>query len=426
MLGKLGCIVVYMFLWFNIQLSAFPENSGKILYHILPFFILLVFYKQTISLLKNIKRYKYIIGTAMFLYTTSIIWGVVIVNLFNGEYSCIVYTLNMFSAMIRFVAMAVLASVAFPKKNAFISFLQMCVICNVLYVLASVFFLLTPDAKFAWSQMINLPDSVEKKGDIIQESTRYGLAGYSGFNNTIMSTTAVWMCLMIMELKSINILWNCGLLILLTGNMMYGRSGVILSIGLILVFYLHKMTFAKMKSMLSIIMGGMIIITSAVSYAKEEPILNRWTSWIMEPVIAFSDGLAKGEISFGESGNTLTDRMYFLPDDDSTICVGDGRFSNSDGSYYMHTDAGFMRHMLFYGVIGCFLLYSMLFLLLYMMYKVFKNNGLFIARRYVALIAICIFFMEFKGVTLNFFCGLVMGGVSACLLGAKKERIING
>lgn len=41
-------------------------------------------------------------------------------------------------------------------------------------------------------------------------------------------------------------------------------------------------------------------------------------------------------------------RMYFLPEND-VLLWGTGHYTNSDGTYFMHVDAGYMRFLLFFG-----------------------------------------------------------------------------
>jgi len=56
------------------------------------------------------------------------------------------------------------------------------------------------------------------------------------------------------------------------------------------------------------------------------------------------------------STDYLFNNMYFkIPI--STFIFGDGYYTGSDGSYYMHTDAGYMRNILYFGIIGLLLLF---------------------------------------------------------------------
>lgn len=51
------------------------------------------------------------------------------------------------------------------------------------------------------------------------------------------------------------------------------------------------------------------------------------------------------------------ENMYFLPPE-SFWLFGYGKYTNPDGTYFMHTDAGYMRFLLFFGIAGSVLVYS--------------------------------------------------------------------
>ena len=55
--------------------------------------------------------------------------------------------------------------------------------------------------------------------------------------------------------------------------------------------------------------------------------------------------------SFETESTYILSNMYFGLDSDVFV-FGTGMYSNDDGTYYMHTDAGFMRNILYYGVLG--------------------------------------------------------------------------
>jgi hypothetical protein len=72
----------------------------------------------------------------------------------------------------------------------------------------------------------------------------------------------------------------------------------------------------------------------------------------------------RGELT--ASSLEATQEMYF-PVSESTFWFGDGRWSSLPGKsygYYMHTDAGYMRQMLFYGVVMSVLFYSVYLVML--------------------------------------------------------------
>lgn len=80
----------------------------------------------------------------------------------------------------------------------------------------------------------------------------------------------------------------------------------------------------------------------------------------------------------------------------STFLLGDGFFRNPYGQgHYMHTDVGYMRHILFYGIIPSTLLYSFYILGFSYIYNYFKWNktGHFL----ILLLAIYYFVGHYKG-----------------------------
>lgn len=48
---------------------------------------------------------------------------------------------------------------------------------------------------------------------------------------------------------------------------------------------------------------------------------------------------------------TLTTDFLVIPQDSFTFIFGDGKYTNLDGSYYMNTDIGYMRHWYFGGIL---------------------------------------------------------------------------
>ena len=84
--------------------------------------------------------------------------------------------------------------------------------------------------------------------------------------------------------------------------------------------------------------------------------------------------------------------MYF-PVEEKTFLIGDGKYTNEDGSYYMYTDAGYMRNILYFGILG------FIFLFLYQIsFFIWDYKNLFI--NFIILIYILI--MHVKGDVLAF------------------------
>ncbi len=72
---------------------------------------------------------------------------------------------------------------------------------------------------------------------------------------------------------------------------------------------------------------------------------------------------------FSTSSSDKLNEMYF-PVEYETLLLGDGRYTGDDGSYYMHTDAGYMRYLLFYGLFGSIFIMFLMFRVYF--FRVFK------------------------------------------------------
>ncbi|MGY5393443.1 hypothetical protein [Acinetobacter sp. NigerLNRRAM0016] len=110
-------------------------------------------------------------------------------------------------------------------------------------------------------------------------------------------------------------------------------------------FYTLISTFVCFTILIYLLIGidGSLIQNETLSY---------FYLYSMEPILNY--------VNEGKLSSTSTDtlhNMYFSLTERQFI-FGDGRYSNSDGSYYLSTDAGYMRFVLFYGAFFSLLLYG--------------------------------------------------------------------
>lgn len=84
------------------------------------------------------------------------------------------------------------------------------------------------------------------------------------------------------------------------------------------------------------------------------------------------------------SATHMVEDMYYMPKTD-TFLFGDGMYTNSNGSYYGHTDAGFMRLLLYGGIICLGLVYLFMTNLTFRIIRVSKS---IVFKRFVLLTTI--------------------------------------
>lgn len=227
------------------------------------------------------------------------------------------------------------------------------------------------------------------------------------FNSTwdlaiVQSIGAMLICVLFKTDKNeINIKNSLFFILLAISVFLSGRTGMLgIVFGFLILIIptnLREIPFVKMtKFITKILMVILPLFFFAKSFIPDNVVDIVETSvvpWAFE--MFMSDNGGKLETN---SSNELKE-MYFMPPV-KTLIMGDGLYVNPYDStrYYMDTDAGYMRHILFYGIIGVFLtaiLYGMIF---YQMFNLAgKIKNLTSIRLFVVFLCIYYFVSQIKG-----------------------------
>lgn len=263
------------------------------------------------------------------------------------------YFSNIFSTtlyLVFYVFLVAMIRKYFKEENTKKKLLELFTEVQLHYVLVTILFLLFPSLKMKWMNLIIMtPRSMEL---IHQPSyiSRVSWDGYAGFTSTVYSTIAVIICVyLIIEFykvyKRINKKYFISLIFALMGNAFYGRSGLLVSLLMLGIGLIYLIIMHKQYRIFYTIMGSVAILFVIVSViANFNSTIASWYGWAMEPIISLFE---TGEIQTS-STNQLWD-MWFIPDL-KTLIIGDGYYSSPlHSGYYMETDVGFLRPILFYG-----------------------------------------------------------------------------
>lgn len=265
---------------------------------------------------------------------------------------------------------------------------------TALYVIFSIL-LLFPAIRLIYSDLVftvetSNADFLESQGIIFY--TRYGLQGFSGFEHTFKCSLAFIFLVYLLTQKSFSKQRNKIFFLMLlnfVGCCLFGRVGV-LSCCFTFFFYTLFVTFKqKNYKILTFLIITAILLICIFLLLFEQITSNPITRWMFEPFIKL---LENGKLESASSDGLKT--MYFLPSVE-TFLFGDGYYFQN-GHYYMKTDVGYLRPLLFWGMFGSLLYYLCFFILLIPIYNNLKNKkGYF-------LVFLCIFqnfFYEIKGET---------------------------
>lgn len=400
-------ILAFAYWNFPVYVTFVPDVINQVIYNGIP--ILYIIYNQ-----KNLRCHfnkcvhsKWFLGICFVSFFT-IIWAMISLALNDSkDYSYFMKLFIVFRRIYVSIFLFFLATSVMPKKDSFVAFCYCWGWSIVFCVTFTCVVLLIPDFRMWYQPLVAYNQKADSFTDIAMYITRFSIGGYAGFGQSIICS-----CSFLFSLYLIYKQYKVGILFLLfslLGNMFYGRFGIILSLFIFLFMFIRTLSFKRFFR--EIVITGTIIITFYVSLEFiNNPVLDAWKLWLLEPVEAFFTSLELGQISFGSSGDKLAYGMYFMPSFD-TLIFGDGRYLNVDGSYYMHTDAGYMRGMLYFGVIGLLFLYGIYFLLC--LWGIHRSSEIY--KKYMCeVILLLLFLEEYKGDAYELFFGVIVAIVLSC------------
>lgn len=135
-----------------------------------------------------------------------------------------------------------------------------------------------------------------------------------------------------------------------------GRTSILgIFIAVLIIFFPIRFNiYGMLKAIKIIIMLGVIVLIS-VFFIFNNPDLKQiaiyYSRYVFQSIWNY---LEYGSFSI-QSLNHL-DTMYFYPENINWL-IGTGHYTNADGTYYMHTDAGYMRFLLYFGLLGSLITY---------------------------------------------------------------------
>lgn len=166
--------------------------------------------------------------------------------------------------------------------------------------------------------------------------------------------------------------WNCLLILLMlfVGNFFAGRTGFIGLIFALTLFILANRNSVWSRMSMVVKLSFLIVMICGIIYiavpAYVDYMLERVFPFAFEPIYNYLDG--KG---FTTTSTDILDDMWNINVSMETLLKGTGYFTGIDGSYYMHTDVGILRNLLYWGLFGYSLVICYQF---YIIYPILKNH----------------------------------------------------
>lgn len=364
--------------------------------------------------LKLIKRFNQRQWMILFFASLLSLLSVVVPMIFDtGDYSYFVTSLAFFKKAVTYIALLCLIIKTHGEEKSLYYFMYYFALIHVAYAIGTLCLVLIPKLHDLWFSI------VEKEvmlGNVSGRLFRTGWLGFSGFRLTLYCTFSVVFALYLRFGSKKPIINTTQFLFLfigcITGNMFYGRSGLIVSLivsALGIVYWNRK----NLKRLVTLAITILLLI-GGVATLRFIPGLNSWYEWMSSPIVNL--------ITTGDMQDKSFDRLQEMQQveiQDETLVFGDGYY-NKDGHYYMRTDAGFKRNILFWGLFGALISYGAT---LYCIFGFSRISRLITLQMLVVFIA-----FEYKGAVYYEFLPLAFAIETALAASnglVKKERVLN-
>ncbi|MBR0142294.1 MAG: hypothetical protein IJM19_08620 [Ruminococcus sp.] len=273
----------------------------------------------------------------------------------TGEYSYVKVSTFIFRRVIVYNFLAFAVAKKHEEKACTEYFIYYYALTHAAYVTGTLLLVFIPPLNTAWFSVFANSTSNEKVLGAFGYTFRTGWLGFSGYRLTLGCTlSCIMLCYMFFkgnEKFRLDKKYFAPVFILcFLGNLFYGRSGLVVTV---IAVFIELVVWNSRNIMIFVKFTAAAVLMFLIVYmCRDLPVMSDWYIWALKP---FENLIETG--SFNNKSVDNLQHMFFMPEFD-TILFGDGYYTVG-GLYYMHTDSGIMRNILFWGILGSFLSYEM-------------------------------------------------------------------
>lgn len=372
---KINVLLIFMFYLYPIVFKGFSLLSYGLIYGI-PIIYILFNFRIMACYFRKIYLYQ---GIILFLWFILLYLSFLFPIIYNtDDFTYVNVVLALFRKFIIIVFLCLIIIKSYDIDNVMDRFMYYFALTTSIYVVGTVLFVVCPSLKEMWFQIVDLGNNADKLFLNYGYTMRIGWAGFSGFRNTISCTFSVVFILFLKlsrysKMHISNAEFIAIVLTSVMGNMFYGRIGIVASVGAIIIsiIFYRKFNFRILIRIIFVFLGSFVIIFFIKSYV---PIVQEWYIWMSKP---FTNFFKTGHFN-NYSTDMLLKKMIFMPEY-NTLIHGDGIYTVVNygvKKYYMETDSGFMRQILFWGIIPTAVIYLMWLKLIFSVSRDFVLNAM--------------------------------------------------
>lgn len=377
------CIFFLTFFYLHQVIFKFSILGSYVLIYGIPIIYLMVkeFRKKIVFNKQQIR----VIVLLMIMTMMSLLWPTVFGTYDYGNVYIIMLIIKKY---IIFTFIFSLLAMVYGERMTIEHFYYYYAMTTVLYVCITLVFIFLPSLKHIWFNLIYISPQNLRVMNNYGYDMRIGWSGFSGFRKTIPCTISIlfvmhiqWSKVSTIKMKKTHFVIT--MIFCLIGNAFYGRIGLAISIMAIffgLLFY-RKI---RLGTCIMVIFGAVVIVRLLVML-RNTSLFHDWILWMSTPFINL---LYYGNFNNG-SVNELHE-MLFIPEW-RELLFGTGIMAKdyTTGNVLLGNDSGLMRNIIYWGIGGCMVVYT----LLYESYKTLKMKD----KVFGVLMAGSLIMLEIKG-----------------------------
>lgn len=407
-------LVLFTFYQFTVIFEGY-EILGYIVYYGLPMVFILINYKICIDLLKYFfqkKNIKIVVSLFLF-YAFTCVWPLIMrtndFSAFTNE------PLSFMKQMVMQLFLIIIYIKYITKKINLDEYFHYYILSCALYVLGTIIISFIPSLKLFLVDHIKETTFVKEQISKSIYWTRYGWSGFSNFTHTIKCSISIVLIGYFLSKKQYvdKIIYYLLLLICLLGNMFYGRIGIVIS-GIICLFIFYNLLKTQRKYAYLCVVTTIVLAIFVFVFSLFNSNIKTWLAWIFTNFISLFQG---GGVLTGSLGIVFKEMIFMPPL--KTVIIGDALYTSDMGFYYMNTDVGFMRTVLFGGIPYLIIRYNLYISIMKLLNAKIENGKYF-----CLLVSVAFALAEIKGEVLIMFLVTLMPALILTVLKEMNEMVV--
>lgn len=309
----------------------------------------------------------------------------------TDDFSYLRIIITSIGTLINLIVVLILSKKSRTYKSLLVSFMHIYIYAIVIYVFFTTLCLLIPEIRAFIIENVYISEGNLLSINLSKYSTRIGWAGFSGYSTSLKCLVANIFALYFIidnynNKQKHNYWYILFYLITLLGEFYYSRTGVIASSIILLTVFV--VVYCK-KNTINILwlISFFVVFLFSIPFVSDIALNNASVAWIFEPILNFFS-----DQDLSSSSSHMLNDMLFMPSMQQLV-FGDGMYTDAYG-YYMKTDLGFMRLILYFGIPGLILSYSLIYNSLLFVYR---NVLSFMSGILAIMFMLAFIVFEFKG-----------------------------